>query len=587
MHLFLLSANGLIALCYYTIAALVGIQVWQRRKHGLNPLALATAGIFLTCALGHSVHVLSYEANEAPANADAFSSLRVPFSATPLLAASVLPQLVRFICDVAPSGAAARVATVLPTHANTLFSTLQLAVDIATVVPAAGFLALRRRYSLLVQGEAVILDYERRIATEQALVAQRTSDLAAAHAHAEALAAAHARAEHALAALHESERAMQEAQRLESLGVLAGGIAHDFNNILTSVLGHAELASLDAEPESSIHDAVQRIIAGANHAVDLTRQMLAYAGKGLFVLRQVSLSALVHEIAELLHISVGRNATIRYHLAEPLPHIEADVAQVRQVIMNLLTNAAEAIGPEGGTITVTTSAAVLPDHGPVPYVLLEVKDTGCGMTPDVQRRIFEPFYTTKFTGRGLGLAAVQGIVRSHHGHMNVCSAVGEGTSVRVWFPANKLCIAPPALLPAPIERSSGVVLIIDDEAPVRGVLASLVERLGLTSVLAPDGAAGLAALEDGIADLHAVLVDLTMPGMSGVDVARTIRSHCPATPVILMTGYSVEEVATRYSERPALPLLQKPCTLLALRDALFCAEKPLAPHVFENGVYPH
>jgi CheY-like chemotaxis protein len=372
---------------------------------------------------------------------------------------------------------------------------------------------------------------------------------------------------------------MQEAQRLESLGLLAGGIAHDFNNILTGVLGHAELAALDAPPESALHHALRQIVTGAQHAAGLTRQMLAYAGKGQFVLQPVSLTAIVREIAELLQVSLGRNTTLCYRLADPLPLIEADIAQIQQVIMNLLTNAAEALGDGVGSITVKTAAttltgenlARLPDHAaqrPSQYVMLEVSDTGCGIAPEVLHRIFEPFYTTKFTGRGLGLAAVQGIVRSHEGLLDVVSQPGAGTSVRVWLPVSERPARSPAGAFEPPTSERGTVLIIEDEAAVRDVLARLVERLGYTPVLASDGAAGMEVLRRGLPMARAVLVDVTMPGMNGVEVARAISRTQPDVPVILMSGYSADEVTMRYGELPALALLQKPCTLAALRAVL-------------------
>ncbi len=242
------------------------------------------------------------------------------------------------------------------------------------------------------------------------------------------------------------EAQVQHAQKLESLGVLAGGIAHHFNNLLTGILGNAELALADTSLASPARDRIRDIETTARRAADLTEQMLAYSGRGRFVVGTVSLNETVEEMEYLFEVAVSKNAVLQYDLADDLPAIEADVSQIRQVLMNLVTNASEAIGDSSGVISVSTGAiecdrnylaeTYLDDELPEgAYVYLEVSDTGCGMDEETQSNLFDPFFTTKFTGRGLGLAALLGIVRGHRGAIKVCSEVGRGTTVKVLFPA--------------------------------------------------------------------------------------------------------------------------------------------------------
>ncbi len=240
----------------------------------------------------------------------------------------------------------------------------------------------------------------------------------------------------------EMERRLLHAQKLESLGVLAGGIAHDFNNLLTAILGNLELAMMDISEVSPARDSLLDARTATRRAADLTRQMLAYSGRGRFQIRSLNLSELVGEMAQLLKVSIGKTATLHLHLAPDLPRIQADVAQIQQVVMNLITNASEALGERVGSITVTTAvqdcteadlaASRLAERvAPGRYVALVVTDTGCGMDESVQQRLFEPFFTTKFTGRGLGMSAVLGVVRGHRGAICVESAPGAGTTIRV------------------------------------------------------------------------------------------------------------------------------------------------------------
>src|SRR5438552_5306742 len=293
------------------------------------------------------------------------------------------------------------------------------------------------------------------------------------------------------------ERRLLEAQKLESLGVLAGGIAHDFNNLLVSVLGNASLALGELPAHAPGREALRRIEQAARRGSELTRQMLAYAGKDTIALERVDVNAVVAETSDLLSVSIGKKVVMAYDLAPGLPAIEADPTQFRQAIMNLLINASEAIDGAEGTITVRTGAVELgpdalrdtlhpPEAAPGPHVCVEVRDTGCGMDAATTAKVFDPFFSTKFTGRGLGLATVLGAVRGHRGALAVTSAPGRGTIFRVYLPAAgaPAHVEPPAAASAGEGREGRTVLLVDDEEDVRAVTAHMLERLG-RSVLPP------------------------------------------------------------------------------------------------------
>jgi two-component system, cell cycle sensor histidine kinase and response regulator CckA len=242
------------------------------------------------------------------------------------------------------------------------------------------------------------------------------------------------------------EAQVQLSQRLESMGVLAGGVAHEFNNLLTSIMGYASLAETDLPEDSRARNSIDQVLAAAKSAADLTQQMLAYSGHGRFILEVLDVGKVIEGMGRLLDSMVSKKVTVRRNLAAALPHIEADSGQVRQVVINLATNAADALGDRRGCIEISTGV-MWAEGGELPpleagrvlcaglYVYIEVRDTGCGMDAETQAKIFDPFFTTKFTGRGLGLAAVQGIMRGHRGSIQVTSKVGEGTTFRVLFPA--------------------------------------------------------------------------------------------------------------------------------------------------------
>jgi signal transduction histidine kinase len=376
------------------------------------------------------------------------------------------------------------------------------------------------------------------------------------------------------------EEQLRHAQKLESLGLLAGGVAHDFNNLLTGILGNASLVLDLMDPDSGLRMMLQDIIRASERAADLTRQLLAYAGKGKFVIEPVNASVLVRDISELLRSSVSRTVELSLHLEPDLPCIEGDASQIQQLVMNLILNAVEATGERPGVVRVTTSVREVrpgdrvghfrPDP-PQPgiYVAIEVRDDGCGMSDLVKAQIFDPFFTTKFTGRGLGLAAALGIVRGHKGSICVESAEGSGSCFTVLLPAQGAAAGAAAsdeeaLLPAENQPTAGAILIIDDEDVVRRAARATLEHFGYTVFEASDGGDGadlFTRLHDRIS---AVLLDLTMPRMGGHDVWRYIRRIRPDMKIIVSSGFDEAEAMSQFTETAGLEFIQKPYTASAL-----------------------
>ena len=377
------------------------------------------------------------------------------------------------------------------------------------------------------------------------------------------------------------EHQVRQTQKLESLGVLAGGIAHDFNNLLMGVLGNADLALDDLSPSAPARPAVEEIITAARRAADLCRQMLAYSGKGKFVVQLIDLSELVTEMVNLLEVSISKTAVLKLELAPDLPPIEADATQIRQIVMNLLTNASEAIGSRSGVIAIKTGAIdcteeyladTFTDEGLTvgTYVFLEVSDTGCGMSDETLSRIFDPFFSTKFTGRGLGLAAVLGIVRGHHGAIKVYSEVGKGSSFKALFPAISGEAEDITSNPSVIQRwqGSGTVLLVDDEETVRAVGKRMLKKLGFEVLLAAHGREAIEVIKEKGADIVCVLLDLTMPHLDGEETFRQLRSLMPHLPVVLTSGYNEQDVIHRFSGKGLAGFIQKPYQTEALARAL-------------------
>ncbi len=384
---------------------------------------------------------------------------------------------------------------------------------------------------------------------------------------------------------HKLEARLQHAQRLESLGTLAGGIAHDFNNILTAILGNADVVAHDIEADHPARDPINEIRKASLRAAELVNQMLAYSGRGQFLVEACDLGGLVREMAELLGASVSKHTELRLKLAAGLPPVEVDATQLRQVVMNLITNASEALGEAPGTVTLWTGityagGAVLTDAlggealEPGRYVYLRVEDTGCGMDEATCVRVFEPFFTTKFAGRGLGLAATLGIIRGHRGAIRLRSRPGEGTTFEVLLPPARLRRRPPPRLKREPEREGGettarpvqgsTVLVIDDEDAVRGSARRMLVRHGAKVLMAADGRQGVRVFRKHADQVDLVLLDLTMPRMSSDAVFRALRKVRPDVPVLLASGYSQSDAAARFAGLDLAGFVRKPFQMSTL-----------------------
>ena len=377
------------------------------------------------------------------------------------------------------------------------------------------------------------------------------------------------------------EAQLQHTQKLESLGVLAGGVAHDFNNILTAILGNVDLALADVAPGSAARESLNDAASASRRAAELCRQMLAYAGKGRFVVERLDLNQVLRDMVHIIEVSLSKTVTLRWNLADHLPALHADSTQLRQIIMNLVINAAESIGDQPGVVILSSGVmncgrAELADSwvgaslAEGTYVFFEVADSGCGMTPDTLSRIFDPFFSTKFTGRGLGLAAVLGIVRSHHGAIKVRSQPGQGSTFRVVLPA--AAEAPAGLSPeragALSWRGTGTVLLVDDEESVRSIAQRMLARLGYQVLTATDGAQALQVFQAHRDRIALVLLDLTMPNLDGERTLEELLRLQPRLKVILSSGYDENEVTRRLEGQGMAGFVQKPYTLENLAEVL-------------------
>jgi PAS domain S-box-containing protein len=367
-------------------------------------------------------------------------------------------------------------------------------------------------------------------------------------------------------------------QKLESLGVLAGGVAHDFNNLLTGILGNTSLALELLPVNHPARDMLRGAITASERAADLTRQLLAYAGKGRFVTEIIQISPLVREISQLIQSSIPKTVQLRLELAHDLPYIEADVGQIQQLIMNLVINGAEAIGEDrNGTVIVTTAEQQVDkayiktvlgsgvEIVPGSYVSVEVHDTGCGMDEDIVSRIFDPFFTTKFLGRGLGLAAVQGIVRGHRGVLKVYSQPGQGSTFKVLFPATEKQPVTAASRPvADALAGYGTILVIDDEQIVRHTAKTMLESYGYSVLVAENGREGVDLFRLVHEKVALVILDMSMPVMSGEETLRNLRLIDSETPVILSSGFNEVEAIRRFTGKGLAGFIQKPYSALDL-----------------------
>jgi len=377
------------------------------------------------------------------------------------------------------------------------------------------------------------------------------------------------------------EQQMLHSQKLESLGVLAGGIAHDFNNLLTGILGNADLAKTEMSPLAPSRASLEGIEVAARRAADLCRQLLAYSGRGRFIIEPLSLQELVEEMGHLLTVSISKKVVLKYHFSPGIPAVEADATQLRQVIMNLIVNASEAVGERSGVISVTVGLAYCEaDYlggcfgddrlQPGDYVYLEVADTGRGMDKSTLDRIFDPFFSTKFTGRGLGLAAVLGIMRGHHGAIKVYSEPGRGTTFKLLFPASESSVSKRQ---APTYKSagyhaSGKILLADDEETIRNLGRRMLQRAGFEVIVAVDGRDAIDKFTSDRDSISLVILDLTMPHADGEACYREMRRLKPGVKVILSSGYNEQDIVNRFAGKGLAGFIQKPYTTEELLDKI-------------------
>jgi two-component system, cell cycle sensor histidine kinase and response regulator CckA len=384
------------------------------------------------------------------------------------------------------------------------------------------------------------------------------------------------------AAEHERAR-MQErlwtAQKLDSLGLLAGGVAHDFNNLLTAILGSASVALLKLPEGGPARRAIETLVSAARRASELTQQLLAYSGRGKLEVRPLDLSEQIRELLLVLNAAIPKQIELHLRLGSGLPSVMADVAQMQQIVMNLVINAAEAIGERSGTIVITTGRQMVDDTfiASLPpgetlqkgmHVSLEVHDDGCGMDPDTIAKVFDPFFSTKATGRGLGLAAVQGIVRSHGGALRIYSTKGRGTSFKILLPASTSPVETRPAEQAPPRHAGGTVLVVDDEALLRRAAKQIIEHFGYEALEAEDGRSAIAIFRERARGIDVVLLDMTMPGLTGEETFQELLRIRPDVRVVLSSGFNEMEATRRFGAEQLAGFLQKPYTAEQLAQML-------------------
>ena len=361
---------------------------------------------------------------------------------------------------------------------------------------------------------------------------------------------------------------VQQAQKLESLGLLAGGIAHDFNNILVGILGNLDLLTEKLDHNPQLLELALNTEKAAQQAAALTQQMLAFSGKAVFDVRSTSLDAIIGDMGQLLKVAAGHQAQLQLDLADDVPLIDADVTQIHQVILNLVSNASEAIGERSGHIIIKTEKGVLGDQQ---AAVLQVIDDGAGIASDDLDKIFEPYYTTKFTGRGLGLAAVQGIIKGHNGQIKVHSQNGQGATFSMHFPKSK---RPQQAVKKEKEYSQGRfigqgrVLLIDDDPVVLEVGERMLRAMGFTVLCADSGQRGIKLFEENKSDIVCAIVDLTMPVMSGEQTVSLLRDINPKLPILISSGYTAQNLDQEIAQHPLTSFIQKPYRRAKLANKL-------------------
>jgi len=386
------------------------------------------------------------------------------------------------------------------------------------------------------------------------------------------------------------ELKMQHAQKLESLGIIAGGIAHDFNNILMAVLGHADITLEEVGENPAAEKSINNIITAGKRATELAQQLLVYSGKGEVETTTVNINSLVSDMMRLIDVSVSKKVRIIFHPGEHTPAVEGNQSQLRQVILNLLTNASQAIGNTSGQIVIRTgkifcnkddlAVCSMPVRtgvdSPLPeatYTFIDIEDTGCGMDETAREKLFDPFYTTKKTGTGLGMAAVLGIVRQHRGTMTISSTPDVGTRIRVFLPSSNGKIEEKKVSETPptekiIKQNDGLILIADDEEPVRKISQRMAEKLGFSVITACDGKEAVSLYETHQKDISCIILDMTMPGLNGSEALERIRELNPSVKAIIASGYGSDASESEQDSDDSCSYLQKPYQIAELRQVL-------------------
>jgi len=378
------------------------------------------------------------------------------------------------------------------------------------------------------------------------------------------------------------QKQMEQVQRLESMGVMAGGIAHDFNNLLAVILGHADMALYDIKKKpDAVKKSLECIIQASEDAASLCQQMLAYSGKGKFVVEPIQLSETINGMQGLIDVAIGKDRRVRYQI-DDTSMVKGDASQLQQVIMNLLTNASEAIEHSHGEIILHVFEVEVDDerlekchYDKAPlgrYVCLEVSDNGCGMSEAVKDKIFEPFYTTKFTGRGLGMSAILGITLGHQGLLDIETTLDKGTVIRVFLPCYNTvgAVSMGSAFRADVgkDKFAATVLLVDDEEQVLQMARKMMESLGLKVITACNGKDAVQIYTQNMANIDLVMLDLTMPEMNGNDTYAALYSLNTKVKVLICSGYTEDVVKSEFSQLEALTFVAKPYHRSAVRAAI-------------------
>ncbi len=374
------------------------------------------------------------------------------------------------------------------------------------------------------------------------------------------------------------EQQFQQAQKLESLGILSGGIAHDFNNVLAIILSCCGMIKLNYENADKFLPYIEKAV---DRGAGLCRQMQIYAGEVSIIQSEIIMSILVDDVVKMLKATTCKNVVIKTSLTPDISSINGDASQLSQVLMNLIINASEAIGDAQGEIMVSLSGTDIKEGESfkdyrgkiipaVRYLCLEVTDNGCGMSDETQRRLFEPFYSTKFTGRGLGMSAVLGIISAHSAMLQLTSQQGKGTTFKIYLPILIETAAKDSLKPESKSswKGAGTVLLVEDEFEIREVTKVMLKNLGLTVIVASNGKEALALYRKNATDITLVLTDMAMPVMDGYELVSELKKRCPRLPIILSSGFCKDKIITKIDPDAIAAFISKPYDFYQLQDVL-------------------